>query len=111
VTIPTAPVLPPEQPVANLEPPHRSTVQFSFHVVPANAEVRVDGRHVKADKITLPWGDRAHKLQIVAPGFVPLNLATPATESRVFELRMERLPPPAHKHVLPSHDAAPVQEL
>jgi serine/threonine-protein kinase len=110
VTIPPAPVLPPVEPVANLEPPHRSTVQFSFHVVPAHAEVRVDGRRVKADKITLPWGDRAHKLQIVAPGFVPLNLATPATESRVFELRMERLPP-SHKHVLPSHDAAPVQEL
>ena len=59
--------------------------------MPRQAEVRVDGRRVKSDKITLPWQDRSHKVQISAPGFVPLSLATPATESRVFELRMERM--------------------
>jgi hypothetical protein len=110
VTIPLAPVVA----VQSAEPAHPSKVQFSFHVMPKNALVRVDGKKVK-DKIMLPWQEKMqHKVQITAPGFVPLDMATPATESRVFELRMEHVPPPQKKHdrpAPPSHDAAPVQEL
>jgi serine/threonine-protein kinase len=119
VTIP--PLSPETQPAAPAAPPEapkvKAPVQFVFHVVPKNAEIRVDDRRVKGDKVTLPWQERAHRVHVMAPGYVPLVLTPPSTESRVFELHMERVTPPPqqqHKHdkpVPPSHDAAPVQEL
>jgi hypothetical protein len=106
VTIPAAP------PTFAPEPVHRSTVQFTFSVVPKNAEIRVDNRKVKAGHITMPWQDKTqHKVTIHAPGYVPLTLSAPSTENRVFELRMEKAQKKPTRPPPPSHDAAPVQDL
>jgi serine/threonine protein kinase len=108
LTIPTQP------PPAAEAPKVKLPVQFVFHVVPKNAEIRVDDRRVKGDKLTLPWQERARRVHVSAVGYVPLILTPPSTESRVFELHMERVTPQPHKHdqpAPPSHDAAPVQDL
>ena len=112
VTIPAAP--PPAAPTPNEQPAHKPTVQFTFHVVPKNAEIRVDDRRIRGGRITLPWKDVARRVRVSAPGYEPLSLSAPSTESRVFELRMDRLQPvkrPAPRPPKPSHDAAPVQDL
>jgi serine/threonine protein kinase len=107
----TIPVAAPQK--IESEPPHKSTVQFTFHVVPKNAEIRVDDRRVKAQKITLPWQDKTRKVMVSAPGYVPITMPADSTESRGFELRMEKLTPARKQPTRPppSHDAAPVQDL
>ena len=112
LTIPPAAVDTPPPP--KLEPARHSNVQFIFHVVPKSAEIRVDDHRLKAVKVSLPWQDRARRVFVSAPGYLPMSLSAPSTESRVFELHMERNPPPPpHGKVkaAPSHDAAPVQDL
>jgi serine/threonine protein kinase len=109
----TIPVAAPQK-VEMVEPAHKATVQFTFHVVPKNAEIRVDDRRVKAQKIALPWQDKTtRKVAVSAPGYVPLMLTAESTENRVFELRMEKVAPQHRERSrpVPSHDAAPVQDL
>jgi hypothetical protein len=98
-------------PVEKVEPGRHGPVQFIFHVVPKNAEIRVDDRKLKAEKISLPWTEQTRRVHVSAPGYLPLSLTPPSTESRVFELRMERMQPAHKPKQSPSHDAAPVQDL
>jgi serine/threonine-protein kinase len=90
-------------------------VQFIFHVVPKNALVTVDDRRVVRSSISLPWKRVERRVHVTAVGYAPIAMTVPSTQSRTFELHMEKLSPkPAHvppQHPQKVHDAAPVQDL
>jgi serine/threonine-protein kinase len=100
-------------PVVAIEPAEAirpKEVRFTFNVVPKRAEVRVDDRHVSG-QVKLKWQDKPRRVRVTAPGYLPITMMAPSTESRVFELHMERAPAPKKPRPAPSHDAAPVQDL
>jgi hypothetical protein len=112
------PVATPAKPPLEFAPdpiePH-DDVQFTFHVFPKSALVTVDDRRVPGRSISLPWQKAPRHVRLTAPGFEPISTMVPSTQSRTFEMHMQRVQPmpvphkPSHPEKI--HDAAPVQEL
>jgi serine/threonine-protein kinase len=97
-------------------------VQWTFHVVPKNAQVFLDEKQVKRERITMPWSQtRERKLRVVATGFQPITMTIKPTTSQTFELHLTRAERPVRpgRKTAPAatttparvHDAAPVQDL
>jgi hypothetical protein len=92
-------------------------------VVPKNAQVFLDEKQVKRERLTMPWSQtRERHLRVVATGFQPITMTVKPTTSQVFELHLTRVerpirtsrktsPAPAPTPAPRLHDAAPVQDL